>query len=211
LAKLREKRQIRDDGPKTTKKMTREERKRAHDRAQKEYEKAVGELEAIEKKALEHGEEAVSHLDPLTKERTTLEKRGTAGTFTGMKVEAEAVTRAPKDLRYKDFTEIEAVMGEPHVVEAKAKPAGAAEATAHERLIWKFDDGSMFTIDRPVRPPGSTRPVSADRPHAEFHGPGGERLDAQGIRVPEKSISAHITITDQTRRMEHFFAPARAK
>ncbi|MGB0095214.1 MAG: hypothetical protein WBP81_22090 [Solirubrobacteraceae bacterium] len=54
------------------------------------------------------------------------------------------------------------------------------------------------------------RPRSAHLPHAELHGPKGERLDQQGITVPEKSISAHMTITDQTRARQHHFAPARA-
>ena len=52
-------------------------------------------------------------------------------------------------------------------------------------------------------------PESAKRPHAELQGPRGERLDQQGIQVPERSISAHMTISDFTNAMETFFTKAR--
>jgi hypothetical protein len=54
------------------------------------------------------------------------------------------------------------------------------------------------------------RAKSADMPHVEVHGPKGQRLDPQGIVVPEASIAAHMTITDNLRVLEHYFAPARA-
>jgi hypothetical protein len=43
-----------------------------------------------------------------------------------------------------------------------------------------------------------------------LHGPKGERLDPQGIEVPERSTPAHITITGRA-AAEARFAPARAK
>jgi hypothetical protein len=181
--------------------------------ARQNYENAKTRLAEIEGKAVEQGGEAVQHLDPLTRERTILE-RGVEGTTTGMKVTADAVSKAPKSLRNKDFAEIEAAMGhrKPDVVDPAYKPPGGGVATAHQRLIWKFKDGSMLIVDKPgPRAAGSTRPASADLPHAELHGPKGERLDPQGIVVPERSSSAHLTITDKANRMEHYFAPARAK
>jgi hypothetical protein len=76
--------------------------------------------------------------------------------------------------------------------------------------VWVFEDGSRLIVDKPVvplKPSGSPR--SAELPHVELHGPRGERLDQQGIIVPEESISAHMTITDHTNALKHHFAPAR--
>jgi hypothetical protein len=148
----------------------------------------------------------------LTKERTTLERGGRTATLTGTKISCEAVNKAPKNLRNKEFSEIEAALGKPDVVDPAYKPPGGGVASAHQRLTWKFKDGSELIVDKPgPRAPGSKRPASADLPHAELHGPKGERLDPQGIVVPEASISAHMTITDQANRLEHYFPPARAK
>jgi hypothetical protein len=72
---------------------------------------------------------------------------------------------------------------------------------------WEFTDNSRLVIDVPRELGGRAR--SADLPHAELHGPKGERLDQQGIEVPDASISAHMTITDYTGALENHFAPAR--
>jgi hypothetical protein len=116
-----------------------------------------------------------------------------------------------------DFEAIQKAMGRPpDEVRAAPSAGGAAKATAHQRLWWVFKDGSRLVIDLPIpqaeqlqgakRPP---RPVSADRPHAELHGAKGERLDQQGIVVPEGTIAAHMTITDYKNLLEGIFGPAR--
>jgi hypothetical protein len=53
------------------------------------------------------------------------------------------------------------------------------------------------------------RPVSANRFPVELHGPKGERLDQQGIEVPDASISAHMTITAYLHHLKNHFGPAR--
>ena len=120
-----------------------------------------------------------------------------------------------KNLRGIDFVDIEkAIKRPPDSVDAAGLDANR-QATGHERLEWRFKDGSSLVIDKP-RPQTdkekakNPRPASADLPHAELFGPNGERLDQEGIVVPEKSISAHMTITDHTRALEKHFAPARA-
>lgn len=170
-------------------------------------------LQELETAAGAKGGEAMKHLEPLIKERKILESEGTVGTQTGAKVRADAVRVAPKDLRYKDFQELEKALGRPpDEVIAAPKSGGATVAGAHQRLTWKFKDGSRLVVDQPgPRAPGSKRPVSADKLHVEFHGPKGERLDPQGNVVPEASISAHITITDVAKRLEFFFSKARKK
>ena len=88
----------------------------------------------------------------------------------------------------------------------------------HSRVTWVFPDGRRLVIDYPAplkkadpNDPRHTRPASADQPHAEIHGPDGERLDQQGIVVPEGSISAHMTITDNTGELWKLITAARAK
>jgi hypothetical protein len=53
------------------------------------------------------------------------------------------------------------------------------------------------------------RPITANMPHAELHGPNGERLSELGIVVPDESLSAHMTITDHKGALEDHFAKAR--
>jgi hypothetical protein len=107
-----------------------------------------------------------------------------------------------------EFADIEKAMGRPP---DEVFPPGRARPgdlpTAHGRIVWKFADGTRLVVDAP-RALGN-RPVSADLPHAELHGPKGERLDQQGIQVPENSIAAHMTIADHAGRMEDHFARAR--
>ena len=168
LKNLREKRAAFDAVQKDPKKTSADRIK-----ARQNYENAKTRLADIEAQAVRQGGEAVQHLDPLTRERTILE-RGVEGTTTGIKVTADVVRIAPKNLRYKDFAEIEAALGhrKPDVVDPAYKPPGGGVATAHQRLIWKLKDGSMLIADKPgPRPAGSTRPTSADLPHVELHGP----------------------------------------
>jgi hypothetical protein len=94
----------------------------------------------------------------------------------------------------------------PDHVEAASRQPGDV-ASGHQRLWWEFKDGSRLVIDDPCELGG--RAKSADLPRAELHGPKGERLDQQGIVVPERSIAAHMTITDHTGALENHFAPAR--
>jgi hypothetical protein len=98
-------------------------------------------------------------------------------------------------------------------VTAVKKQGGSSLATAHQRIEWEFTDGSKLVVDEPAvradAKEAAKLPESAKRPHAELHGPEGERLDQQGIQVPERSISAHMTITDFTKVMETFFTKAR--
>jgi len=193
------------------------------DRARAAAQSAERTLDLLEEQALNHGGEALEHLNALTRERGPLRLRP-FGTTTGRRVPCEAVRLAPKNLRDMDFAEIEKAMtGHKPTVGAKPREKGAPEASGHQRLTWKLKDGSELVVDRPRdlsaanrasdltgEGPGSrARPVSADRPHAELHGPKGERLDAQGIEVPKESIAAHITITDVGNLMERYFASAR--
>jgi hypothetical protein len=184
---------------------------KALQRARAAYESTERELQAIEDEAaLRTGDtELANHLNPLTEERSVLKTRGTAATTTGERIPAKAVEKAPKNLRGMDFAEIEKAIGRPpDFVSPASKQPGGGVAGGHQRLGWKFEDGSQLIIDDPRELGG--RAASADRPHAELHGPKGERLDQQGIVVPERSISAHMTITDNTRALENHFAPARA-
>ena len=179
------------------------------DRARLAYESADRALQGIEDEAVTRGEgELVAHLDPLVKERGTLKTQGPVATATGTRVPCDAVAQAPKALRGMDFADIEQAMGRPpDGVEAAAREAGR-KPSGHQRLWWNFKDGSRLVIDDP-RELGN-RAASADQPHAELHGPAGERLDQQGIVVPERSISAHMTITDHGFALENHFGPARA-
>ena len=179
------------------------------DRARAAYESADRALQGIEDEAVTRGEgELVAHLDPLVKERGTLKTQGPVATATGTRVPCDAVAQAPKALRGMDFADIEQAMGRPpDGVEAAAREAGR-KPSGHQRLWWNFKDGSRLVIDDP-RELGN-RAASADQPHAELHGPAGERLDQQGIVVPERSISAHMTITDHGFALENHFGPARA-
>jgi hypothetical protein len=181
-----------------------------YDRARTALESADKRLVDLEEKALNMGGEAVNHLSPLTPLRQQI-RGGNTAIGEGLAVHADALKGMPKDLRYKDFAEVEKVLNRPpNEVTAVTKTAPGDTAGGHQRLTWKFDDGSLLIADKPgPRPAGSSRPVSADRPHVEFHGPKGQRIDEQGIAVPERSIAAHITVTDQLGRMEALFAAAR--
>jgi hypothetical protein len=177
--------------------------------------KANKELDAIEEVALERSggggdSELLNHLNPLTQARKTLgAPQGLAATPTGVRVPCQAVEQAPKNLRSTDFADIESAMKR---APDRITAAGLGEGrmpTGHQRVEWVFEDGSRLVVDKPRQLGG--RPQSADRPHAELHGPAGERLDQQGIVVPEESTAAHMTITDVTGALEKHFAPARAK
>ncbi|HEY6526448.1 MAG TPA: hypothetical protein VIY10_21870 [Solirubrobacteraceae bacterium] len=183
--------------------------KERYDRARTAVESAKRELKAIEDEAVgPKGGELPTHLDPLVKAREALERGGPAATTAGTRVACDAVRAAPKNIRGMDFADIEKAMGRPpDEVVVASKPAGGGVATGGQRLSWKFKDGSRLVVDAP-RPLGG-RPTSADLPHAELHGPKGERLDQQGIEVPEASISAHMTITDNLAHLENHFSPAR--
>ncbi|MCW3062983.1 MAG: hypothetical protein JWN32_155 [Solirubrobacterales bacterium] len=182
---------------------------KAVDRARAAYASADRELQLIEDEAAQRIDgELVEHLDPLTKERTVLKGGGTSATMTGKRIAAKVVDKAPKQLRGMDFADIEKAIGRaPDVISPASKQPGGV-AAGHQRLSWRFEDGSQLIIDDPRALGG--RAKSADLPHAELHGPKGERLDQQGILVPEGSISAHMTITDYTGALEAHFAPARA-
>jgi Domain of unknown function (DUF4157) len=180
-------------------------------RAQAAYESVDRDLQSIEDDAAKSKDsELAGHLDPLVKERETINKMGTTATTTGVRVPCQAVSEAPKHLRGMDFADIDSAMKRPpDVVEAAKRDVGRMP-TAHQRLWWKFDDGSRLVIDYPREFGG--RAPSADLPHAELHGPKGERLDQQGIVVPEQTIATHMTITDHTGVAEiKYFVPARAK
>jgi hypothetical protein len=181
------------------------------DRARAAYEAMDRELQAIEDEAVKRTDgELVNHLDPLAKERNTLKQGGIAATDTGERISCRAVENAPKNLRGMDFADLESAMKRPpDEVDAASQEPGRV-ASAHQRLVWVFEDGSRLIVDKPVVPlKPSGRPRSAELPHVELHGPRGERLDQQGIIVPEESISAHMTITDHTNALKHHFAPAR--
>lgn len=181
-----------------------------HD-ASTRYEKTKGEAEPSELQ---------EHLKPLIREREVLKgSEGLQTTTTGRRVKALAVENSPKNLRDMDFADIAEAMKDakglagPPKVTAVKKGGGATLATAHQRIEWEFTDGSELVIDEPAvradAKEAAKLPESAKRPHAELHGPKGERLDQQGIEVPERSISAHMTITDFTKALETFFSKAR--
>jgi hypothetical protein len=113
-----------------------------------------------------------------------------------------------------DFAEIEQTIGRPpDDIDPAPKPKGY-EPGSHQRLDWKFKDGSRLVVDKPARPtihdasrPG--RPATAELPHVEVHGPEGERLDPQGIEIPKRSAPGHLTITDHQGSLEGHFARQR--
>ena len=182
------------------------------DRARAALNSVNRQLDAIEQDATarKDGGELTRHLEPLKKERETMSTQGTIATEAGRRVQCDAVKQSPKNLRGMDFADIDKAMKamkKVPEVDSASREAGK-QATAHQRLTWKFDDGSRLVIDVPRELGG--RPRSAELPHAELHGPMGERLDQQGIVVPEQSIAAHMTITDYTGVLEDYFAPARA-
>ena len=187
-------------------------------RSRAAYESADKALQAIEDQAVNRpdGEELVDHLYPLTEERRKLkEPQGLLATQTGEQIKCEAVDEAPNNLRGMDFADIESAMKRPPDSVDAAGLDDARQPSGHQRLEWRFEDGSRLVIDKP-RPQTDEekamhpRPASADLPHAELHGPKGERLDEQGITVAVDSISTHMTITDHTGALEKHFAPARA-
>lgn len=170
-------------------------------------------LERIEEQARNSTDEATKelgqHLSPLVDERKALMEQGTVATAAGVRVNSDVVDKAPANLRGMDFDDINKAIGRsPDVIDpprGRTKPG--EQATSHGRLEWRFSDGSRLVIDDPRQLGG--RAASADLPHAELHGPKGERLDQQGITVPERSISAHMTITDHKGTLESYFAKAR--
>ena len=229
LAEFRDKRAALE-----TAKATRPRDTEAIKNAQKAEDAVRRRLDAIEKAAAEgKAGELAEHLDPLTKEREIMKRTGMQATATGTRVPCEAVRKLPSDLRYMDVADIEKglveqfeketpgkpidktpgnplkqALGTP-TVDAAAKAGGAGLPEAHQRITWKFADGSSIVIDVPRKLGG--RAASAERPHIEFHGPKGQRLDAQGIEIPEASIGAHVTITDYGHVLEKtFLGPARA-
>ena len=158
-------------------------------------------LEEIETEALGQTEgELLEHLAPFTRERELLNAdQGLSATLTGTRLPCLAVQRAPSNLRGMDFTDIETAIGRPpdHIAPPGQPRPGAAQ-TSHGSVWWEFEDGSLLVVDAPRRL--GKRPVSADLPHAELHGPRGERLDNQGIQVPKQTIATHMTITDHHNR-----------
>ena len=180
------------------------------DRARAAYESAQRTLDQIETEALNAADsELAGHLDPLVKERRTLEtSQGLYASTAGRRIPCDAVRLAPKNLRGIDFGEVWKAMGRPPDDWAVAPaPKGAGEPTARQRLWWEFADGSKLVVDLP-RELGRVH-KTADLPHAELHGPKGERLDQEGIEVPEGSTPAHMTITDHAKRLRDFFAERR--
>jgi hypothetical protein len=124
-------------------------------------------------------------------------------------------TGGPKALtRGMDFAEIEKATGRKPSHGDPAPKRKRYDPGSHQRLEWKFKDGSRLVVDKPARAEihGSskpTRPATAELPHVEVHGPGGERLDPQGIEIPEKSAPAHLTVRDQRHWLEDHFAKQR--
>jgi hypothetical protein len=166
-------------------------------------------LDAIEARAAADKGELAQHLDPLVKEREIMKRTGMKGTATGTRVPCEAVRKLPSDLRYRDFADLETTLGTPTTVDAAAKPAGAGLPEAHQRITWKFNDKSSIVIDVPRKLGG--RAASADEIHVEFHGPKGQRLDQQGLEIPEGFVGAHVTISDYGKLLEtKFLGAARA-
>jgi hypothetical protein len=210
LARLRERRQILHDAEKAQPRVQKQV-----DRARASLAGTQRELEAIETRAANEEGELFDHLTPLRKDReilTNIPLNDLPRFPTGKRVPCEAVRRAPKNIRGRDYVEIEHELGRPpDHIDAADQPAGAGTPSAHQRLRWTFEDGSALIVDLPRKLETARAHPSADLPHVELHGPRGERLDPQGIAVPAESTSAHLTITDHTRALEHHFAPARAK
>ena len=173
-------------------------------------ESALQALDRIEEEALNAADsDLAGHLDPLVKERRTLQTpQGLKATMVGRRIPCGAVKLAPKNLRGMDFAEIDKAMGRPPDGwdPAPAPTKGADAPTSARRLWWRFKDGSKLVVDLP-RELGRVH-KTGDLPHAELHGPRGERLDPQGIEVPEGSTPAHMTITDHFARLRDFFVKA---
>jgi len=183
-------------------------------RARTAYESAQRVLEEIETDALgRSGSDLAGHLDPLVEARRELERQGPVITV-GRRVPCDALKAAPRLRRGMDFAEIEETIGRrPDHIDPAPKPKGY-EPGSHQRLEWKFKDGSRLVVDKPARPTihdasRPARPATAELPHVEVHGPEGERLDPQGIEVPKKSAPGHLTITDHEGALERQFARQR--
>jgi hypothetical protein len=183
-------------------------------RARTAYESAQQALEEIETDALgRSGSDLAGHLDPLVEARRELERQGPVITV-GRRVPCDALKAAPRLRRGMDFAEIEKGIGRPpDHIDPAPKPKGY-EPGSHQRLEWKFKDGSRLVVDKPARPtihdatrPG--RPATAELLHVEVHGPEGERLDPQGIEIPKRSAPGHMTITDHHGSLEGHFARQR--
>jgi hypothetical protein len=184
-------------------------------RARNAYESARRALDAIEEEALRAtGSDLAGHLDPLVKARLELERQGPVIT-TGRRVPCDALKAAPRLIRGMEFAEIEKAIGRPpDHIDPVPKAGGAGEATGHQRLEWKFKDGSRLVVDKPARAEihglgKAARPATAELPHVEVHGPGGERLDPQGIEVPKNSAPEHVTVSDHLGTLENHFARQR--
>jgi hypothetical protein len=184
-------------------------------RARTAYESAQHALDRIEEEALNaSGSELAGHLDPLVEARRELGRQGPVAIKLGRRVPCDALKAAPRLTRGMDFAEIEKAIGrEPDHVDSAPKPKGY-EPGSHQRLEWKFKDGSRLVVDKPARPTihdssRPDRPATAELPHVEVHGPGGERLDPQGIEIPKKSAPGHLTITDHQLLLEGHFARQR--
>jgi hypothetical protein len=114
-----------------------------------------------------------------------------------------------------EFAELEKAIGrKPKPVDVAPKSGGAGQATRHQRLEWEFPDGSRLVVDKPARAEiGASnkpnRPITAELPHVEVHGPHGERLDPQGIEIPKNSAPAHTTLSDVQGALESHLAQAR--
>jgi hypothetical protein len=183
-------------------------------RARTAYESAQRALDEIETDALRRsGSDLAGHLDPLVEARRELERQGPVITV-GRRVPCDALKAAPRLRRGMDFAEIEEKIGRlPDHVDPAPKPKGY-EPGSHQRLEWKFKDGSRLVVDKPARPTihdasRPVRPATAELPHVEVHGPEGERLDPQGIEVPKRSAPGHMTITDHAGALERQFARQR--
>jgi hypothetical protein len=170
-------------------------------RARDAYESAQRVLDRIEEEALNaKGSDLAGHLDPLVEARRQLVKEGPVAIRWGHRVPCDAVKAAPRLTPGMEFADLEKAIGrKPVPVDVAPKPGGAGQATRHQRLEWKFPDGSRLVVDKPARADfgGSSkpsRPITAELPHVEVHGPHGERLDPQGIEIPEKSAPAHVTL-----------------
>ncbi len=184
--------------------------------AREAVETARRELDKIEEEALERPDSKLAeHLDRLVRERGELERQGPVAIKFGRRVPCDALKAVPKLRRGMEFAEIDNAIGrKPDYVGAVPKPGGAGEATAHQRVEWKFKDGSRIIVDKPARATihdssKPTRPATAELPHVEIHGPGGERLDPQGIEIPKDSAPAHVTLSDVEKVLEGYFARAR--
>ena len=183
-------------------------------RARNAYESAQRVLEEIETDALgRSGSDLAGHLDPLVEARRELERQGPVITV-GRRVPCDALKAAPRLRRGMDFAEIEETIGRPpDHIDPAPKPKGY-EPGSHQRLEWKFKDGSRLVVDKPARPTihdasRPARPATAELPHVEVHGPEGERLDPQGIEIPKRSAPGHLTITDHAGALERQFARQR--